>query len=87
MSRIDDVFDYEVAGNLGTDQLPEKARLNGNIEIKNLTFGYSSLSEPLIEDFNLSLSPGDRVALVRWLGFSEKSTISKVVPVFMNVGR
>ena len=30
----------------------------GNIEIKNLTFGYSPLAEPVIKDFNLSLEKG-----------------------------
>ncbi len=78
MTRIDDVLGYKVAGNRGTEEEPDQARLSGRIEIKNLTFGYSPLAAPLVAGFDLSLAPGDRVALVGSSG-SGKSTISNVV--------
>lgn len=78
MARIDDVLGYQPAGNRGTDEIPDQARLSGHIEIKGLAFGYSPLAPPLIKDFSLSLTPGNRVALVGGSG-SGKSTISKVV--------
>ncbi|MBN1563175.1 MAG: NHLP family bacteriocin export ABC transporter peptidase/permease/ATPase subunit, partial [Anaerolineae bacterium] len=80
MNRLDDVLRYPVDDRAGAESLDASAavRLAGSLEIRDLTFGYSELSDPLIEGFNLTLKPGQRVALVGASG-SGKSTVAKLV--------
>ncbi|MEO0012534.1 MAG: hypothetical protein RLZZ535_923 [Cyanobacteriota bacterium] len=82
--RLDDVLDnptdpqLEQRGKTENGQTPLKPKLEGHLELQNLTFGYSRLEAPLIENFSLEVQPGQRVALVGGSG-SGKSTVAKLV--------
>ena len=83
MERIEDVMQYpsDVCyenQSEAVDETVSYAKLKGNIELRNVTFGYSRLAEPLIRDFNMTLRPGERVAFVGASGCG-KSTISKLI--------
>ena len=81
MERIEDVMKYptDVACESSSDdENAEYNKLSGSIELKNVTFGYSRLAEPLIRDFSMTLKPGARVAFVGASGCG-KSTLSKLI--------
>jgi len=86
--RLDDVLANPVEqeqkskklGLVFSQRHPEQQyeKLLGQLEIKDLTFGYSPLAAPSIENFNLTIEPGQRVAIVGTSG-SGKSTVAKIV--------
>ena len=81
MERIEDVMKYptDVACDSSSDdENADYTKLSGSIELKNVTFGYSRLAEPLIRDFSMTLKPGARVAFVGASGCG-KSTLSKLI--------
>jgi NHLM bacteriocin system ABC transporter peptidase/ATP-binding protein len=85
MERIDDVMEYPKDPLLTGDDAKAKegvssdsAKLTGSLELKNVSFGYSKLASPLIEDFSLKLEPGKSVAFVGGSG-SGKSTLTKLI--------
>ena len=81
MNRLDDVLRYEIDPRFTQPQpsdTPDRVKLSGKLEIRDLTFGYNRLSQPLIENFSLSIEAGSRVALVGGSG-SGKSTIAKLI--------
>lgn len=81
MGRLDDVMRYpaeDIAAQEATEAAVHASKLEGSLELRNLTFGYSRLAPPLLKDFNLLVKPGQRVALVGASGCG-KSTIAKLV--------
>ena len=81
MERVEDVMKYptDPVFDASSQQGEEGySKLSGEVELKNVTFGYSRLGEPLIQDFSIHIKPGSRVALVGASG-SGKSTLSKLI--------
>lgn len=79
MERVEDVMEYPDDPAITVDPTITKLeKLRGNIEINNLTFGYSRLEKPVIDNFSMKLKTGDRVAIVGSSG-SGKSTMSKLI--------
>lgn len=81
LNRLDDVLKYPLDAYTDSEEpehAVESARLEGGLEIRDLTFGYSRMGGPLIESFNLSVPPGARVALVGRSG-SGKSTVARLI--------
>ena len=80
--RLDDVLQHEPDARAlrGMEEPPPEAPRppRGFVTLENVSFGYNVREAPLIENFNLVVEPGQRVALVGSSG-SGKSTIAKLV--------
>ncbi len=81
MERVEDVMNYpeaipETAPERSEDQVYEK--LMGDVVLKNVTFGYSPLDEPVIRNFSMEVKQGKRVAIVGESGCG-KSTVAKLI--------
>jgi len=83
LARLDDVLNYPEpeprpvrAHPVGVSR--GRPKLSGRVEIRGLEFGYSRLDAPVIQDFDLTMEPGARVAIVGLSG-SGKSTILKLI--------
>ena len=77
MERIEDVMKYPEDHRDAEGEIIE-GKLRGLLEMKHVTFGYSPLQPPLIEDFNLRIEPGHSVAFVGTSGCG-KSTLAKLI--------
>ena len=79
MERVEDVMSYP------TDPIFEprekKAsfqKLTGEIEMKDVSFGYSKFDAPLIRNFSMHVRPGQKIAFVGRSGCG-KSTLAKLL--------
>ncbi len=80
LERLDDVLGHEADESLSesVNESAEPKRLTGDLELRDVTFGYLPFSPPLVTDLSLRTAPGQRIALVGGSG-SGKSTVAKLV--------
>lgn len=81
MERVKDVFQYPCDIEYGINNISDEVeydKLSGDVQLKNVTFGYSSLEEPLINNLNIHVHAGESIAIVGKSGCG-KSTISKLI--------
>ena len=55
---------------------------DGKIEFRDVTFAYNEQSQPALTDFNLTINPGEKIALVGPSG-GGKSTVLKNFATFL----
>ena len=79
MERVEDVMQYPCdVAEQNEPPADAPSKLRGQLDMDDVSFGYSPLEKPLIEHFSLHLKPGARVALVGSSGCG-KSTIAKLI--------
>ncbi|WP_044916970.1 NHLP family bacteriocin export ABC transporter peptidase/permease/ATPase subunit [Oribacterium sp. FC2011] len=81
MERVEDVMQYPedpVFSMMPDSTSSKSSKLTGDVELRNIVFGYSPLEDPLIKDFSMHVKKGGSVALVGASG-SGKSTLSKLI--------
>ena len=77
--RVEDIMRYKEDPRFDEWQKEElDVKLEGNVKLDNIAFGYSILEPPLVEDFSFELPCGSSIAFVGESG-SGKSTVSKIV--------
>jgi len=81
IERTEDVMEYEEDATVGGSASAVSegdGKLNGEIELRNVSFGYNPLAPPVISDFSLTVKAGKTVAFVGASGCG-KSTLAKLI--------
>lgn len=80
IQRVEDIEKHEIdpCYQVGEQAGHARGKLSGEVALRDVSFGYSRLKPPLIENFHFTLHSGDAIAFIGASG-SGKSTISKVI--------
>lgn len=75
LMRLDEILDKKIKQKVNSG-IAEKSE--ATLEVKNLTFGYNKMQEPLFKNLNFKIKAGEKVAFVGSSG-SGKSTLAKLL--------
>ena len=64
------------------DVLPDVAKLSGEIELRDVTFGYDRSLPPILSHFSLKIRAGERIALVGPSGCGKSTVLSLVAGLY-----
>ena len=80
ISRVEDITNYQADSKFDTtlDKTDMKTKLDGAVELRDISFGYSGLKPPIVSDFSFKIECGSSIALVGSSGCG-KSTVSKII--------
>lgn len=78
MASVDDILRYKADDKYEVTEYADiKGKLDGKVELKDVSFGYNILEDPLVSGFSFTLPAGSSIAFVGMSG-SGKSTVSKI---------
>ena len=80
ISRVEDIMKYSLDDKFNDDTQKQdiKTKLDGSVELRDISFGYSRLKPPIVSEFSFKINCGSSIAFVGSSGCG-KSTISKVI--------
>ena len=78
LTRLDDVLNYPEDQRLSITTKSQPKKLSGAIDVKQLTFHYSSVLPAVLRDITFQIKPKQRIAIVGATG-SGKSTLARLL--------
>ncbi len=80
INRVEDIMNYQTDSKFdqSVSKTDMKTKLDGAVELRDISFGYSRLKPPIVSDFNFKIECGSSIAFVGSSGCG-KSTVSKIV--------
>ena len=80
LNRVNDINEYKQDERYSEEasRASDLRKLNGDVELRDVSFGYSPLKPPLVENFSFHLRSGETIAFVGASGCG-KSTVAKLV--------
>ena len=76
--RTNDVMRYMEDTKFAEEEQKELTELDSDITLEDITFGYSPLDTPILQNFNLHIKKGGSLAIIGGSG-SGKSTVAKLI--------